>query len=332
MPDKQKKQIILLENPELAKKSYGFSEELPFLDFTKDKADEHWAIVDTENKIQARCSLWHKEKILLKDKTAGFIGHYDAINEESAIALLNHAFAQLRKYNCEVAVGPIDGNTWRRYRFIYERGEEPVFFLEPNNPEHYPRHFLLAGFQPLANYFSALNKNLALRDPKADTIENKFKEEGISLRPFSVQNSKADLGAIFQLSLQSFKSNYLYSPITEDEFMEKYQALLPMIKANFLLMAEDNDTLVGYVLALPNYNEGHKPETIILKTVARHSERKYAGLGRYLVDKVQKEAFENGYSRVIHALMIDQNVSGKISSCYALPIRKYTLYSRQLSS
>ncbi len=331
MFDRQTKQIILLKDPQLVKKSYGFSEKLPFLDFTKDKADEHWAIVDSANKIQARCSLWYKEKILLKDKVAGFIGHYDAIDEEAAIAVLNHAFVQLRQYNCALAVGPIDGNTWRRYRFICERGDEPVFFFEPDNPDNYPKHFLLAGFQPLASYFSALNNNLAVRDPKAASIEHKLKTEGIKLRPFSIENREADLDAIFKLSLQSFKSNFLYSPIAEEQFMEKYQALLPIIKENFLLMAEDNDTTVGFVLALPNYNEGHKPKSIILKTVARHPANKYAGLGRYLVDRIQKEAFENGYSRVIHALMIDQNVSGKISLRYASPIRKYTLYSRQLS-
>lgn len=332
MLHKQKKQITLLEDPQLAKQSYGFSDALPFLDFTKDKADEHWAIVNTENKIQARCSLWYKEKILLADKVAGFIGHYDAINEEAALVLLNHAFAQLEQYNCAVAIGPMDGNTWRRYRFISERGHDPVFFLEPSNPDYYPKHFLFAGFQPLAQYFSALNINLTLRDPKADAIENRFKTAGISLRPFSKQNSNADLNAIFQLSLQSFQSNFLYSPIAEDEFMEKYQTLLPVIKANFLLIAEDKGIPVGFVLALPNYNEGNKPETIILKTVARHPANKYAGLGRFLVDKVQKEAFENDYSRVIHALMIDRNVSGKISLRYASPIRKYTLYSRQLNS
>jgi L-amino acid N-acyltransferase YncA len=330
MPETRKGQFIFFEDPQLTE-AYGFSKELPFLDFSKDKAHGHLILTDSQNKVQARCSLWHKDNYWHEGKKTGFIGHYDSVDEESAVDLLNEAVARLIKYNCQLVVGPIDGNTWRRYRFISQRGDEPAFFLEPNNPDQYPQHFLLAQFQPLASYFSALNKNLTLRDPKANGIENKLKSDGVKLRPFSVENSQADLKAIFLLSLQSFQSNFLYSPIAEEEFMEKYQALLPAIKPNFLLMAEYDGTLVGYVLALPNYNEGNKPETIILKTVARHPGNKYAGLGRYLVDKVQKEALENGYSRVIHALMLDENVSGKISSHYAAPIRKYTLYARQLN-
>ncbi len=332
MVDQKGMQTILLEDPQTAEQLYGFSGGLLFRDFTKDRADEHWVIIDGDNRIHARCSLWYKEKILFEGKLAGFIGHYDAVDEEVAALLLNHAFAQLRLHNCALAIGPMDGNTWRRYRFITDRGKERVFFLEPDNPDEYVQHFLLSGFRPVAQYFSALNKDLAVRDPKADVLEGRFKAKGISLRPFSAQNSNPDLASMFQLSLQSFKSNFLYSPITEDEFMEKYQPLLRMIKANSLLIAEDNGKPVGFVLALPDYNEGPQPETMVLKTVARLPESKYAGLGRYLVDRVQKEAFINGYRRVIHALMLDQNVSGKISLRYASPVRKYTLYSRQLSS
>ena len=40
-----------------------------------------------------------------------------------------------------MAVGPMDGSTWRRYRFITERGAEPAFFLETYNPDVWPLNF-----------------------------------------------------------------------------------------------------------------------------------------------------------------------------------------------
>ena len=36
------------------------------------------------------------------------------------------------------AVGPLDGSTWRRYRLVTERGVEPPFFMEPDNPDDWP--------------------------------------------------------------------------------------------------------------------------------------------------------------------------------------------------
>jgi hypothetical protein len=39
-------------------------------------------------------------------------------------------------------------------------------------------------------------------------------------------------------------------------------------------------------------------------------------------------AREAGYTRAIHALMHDANRSGNISSRYARPIRRYTLYAQ----
>jgi hypothetical protein len=70
-------------------------------------------------------------------------------------------------------------------------------------------------------------------------------------------------------------------------------------------------------------------DTVILKTVAVLPGRACAGLGNLLVAKVQAIAAQLGYTRAIHALIHDGNPSRNLSSRYAVPIRRYTLFSKQ---
>lgn len=64
----------------------------------------------------------------------GLIGHYAVQDAESAYRLLDHACQQLSQQGCTMAIAPIDGNTWRRYRLLSERGSEPIFFWNRITP------------------------------------------------------------------------------------------------------------------------------------------------------------------------------------------------------
>ena len=55
---------------------------------------------------------------------------------------------------CTFAVGPMNRNTWGAYRLIVERGEEPLFFSEPDNPDDWPDHWLRADFETVGEYSS----------------------------------------------------------------------------------------------------------------------------------------------------------------------------------
>ena len=132
------------------------------------EADAHWAVYDDQNQILARCSLWWTRVPVYPAQRLGLVGHYAAHDNHAARLLLDHAVTQLALQQCTMAVGPMDGNTFRHYRFVTQRtiGDTlyPTFFLEPDNPDSWPSQFLAAGFQPLAHYFSAIG-SLPEQDP-----------------------------------------------------------------------------------------------------------------------------------------------------------------------
>lgn len=293
-------------------------------------ADEHLVWLDDDGAPRARASLWWKFAPPFEGHRLGAIGHYAASDPEAANALLQAAVARLREQGCTLAVGPMDGNTWRRYRWITERGSEPPFLMEPDNPDGYPAQWDAAGFRPLASYFSALNSDLSYEDAQVGRAGDRLHRAGVRLRSLDAGSFEEDLRRIYAVSVRSFVSNYLYTPLPEDAFLAQYTTIRERVRPELVLLAELDGEAVGYVFNVPDWLRGPATETVIVKTVAVVPGRQVAGLGTWLVARAQIVARELGYRRVIHALMHESNNSLNLSARYAKPFRRYTLYSRPL--
>jgi GNAT superfamily N-acetyltransferase len=227
----------------------------------------------------------------------------------------------------------MDGNTWRRYRFIVDRGTEPSFLLEPDNPDDWPRHWSLAGFSQGATYSSALNDDLSVEDPRTATSLTRLRAEGISIRTLDPILIESELRRIFALTTVAFRRNLLYTPIPDAEFLAQYRALLPYLRPELILLAERGDALVGFMFAIPDLlqvQRGVALDTVILKTIAVDPSVSGMGLGGVLMDLVQRAARQMGFRRAIHALFHEMNESRRISARYARTIRRYALFARPL--
>src|SRR5688572_20185918 len=98
----------------------------------------------------AGCSLWWNDVPSIPGERVGVIGHFNSKSPEGTARVLELATAKLREQNCSIAVGPMDGNTWRKYRFVTEAGTEPPFFLEITNPPEWADQWSAAGFEQIA--------------------------------------------------------------------------------------------------------------------------------------------------------------------------------------
>jgi GNAT superfamily N-acetyltransferase len=308
-------------------------ESIPQNDREAHAPDVHILAIADNSNLVARCSCWWNRTPTLPAERVGVIGHFAASEAAAGIGLLGAACDKLRSAGCTVAVGPMDGNTWRRYRFVTDRGAEPPFFLEPDNPDGWPAEWHEAGFAPLASYTSALNTDLTRDDPRIAAARARLADAGVTIRPLDINNPEPDLRRMFALSLESFSRNFLYTPLGEAEFLEQNRALLPLVQPELVLLAEAGGELAGFLFAIPDVlqaRRGGKIDTIIIKTVAVGEGRSRAGLGSVLVADAQATAQRLGFRRAIHALMHEQNVSQNISRRYARTIRRYQLFARRL--
>lgn len=284
--------------------------------------------------VVASASLWWRGLPPWPDATLGYIGHYTAADAPAGAALLEHACRELANAGATLAVGPIDGNTWRTYRLVVERGDEPPFFLEPRNPDDWPAHFTSAGFDVFARYTSAVAERGDHTATAAATARARAEAAGYQLRALDVDAAARDLDAFYDVSAAAFAGNLLYSPIPREAFLAQYTPLLPKIDPRMVILAERDGAVVGYVFAFPDFAELARTGAItsaILKTLAVHPDHAGHGLGGALTALCQATAFDLGFARVIHALMLESNVSQRISRHSGRTFRRYALFARRLA-
>jgi GNAT superfamily N-acetyltransferase len=302
-------------------------------DVVRHRADAHHVLADTNGQWTARCSLWWRNTPALAGHQVGLIGHYAANSGEAGEKLLQKACAELRANRCTLAVGPMDGSTWRRYRFVTQIGNAPSFFLEPENPPEWPRYFERTGFKPAANYYSSVSDVLDYEDPKAKVAEQRLSVLGVKLRPLEMDRWEDELREVYRITTACFQGGFLYQPLSEAEFLGDYRQIKPFVRPELVIFAMHRNRMVGFVFNIPDVLQARRGElidTVILKTLAIVPDRTYAGLGSYLTQQTNRVARKLGYRRVIHALMHEKNVSLNISARYANPFRRYVLLARPL--
>ena len=299
---------------------------------TIDNADQHFAILDAADQVQARCSIWWRNTPGVDGLRGGAVGHYAANSPEYSAPLLRHACRQLRSHGCDIAIGPLDGCTWRRYRFITERGAAQRFFLEPDNDDEWPQHFQASGFAELARYVSEINPDIRDRQPELGDARRKLQDLGVRIAAIDRCDPTADLPGIHAVVCAGFRDSFLYTPLDFSSYRKLYEPLLTKIDPRLLLVAKHNDRVVGFIFGPPDWLQPSPIDTIVIKTVAILPEPQYRGLGRLLIVELLRNAASLGYRRAISALMHSANRSRQISSDCAGPMRRYAIYGRRLSS
>ena len=309
--------------------SYNLSPEM----VASQGADEHLMVVEGDVGIKARCSLWWTSTPAIADECLGLIGHYAADSQPAANALIAGACRCLALKGCSQAIGPMDGNTWRPYRLITQRGREPNFFLETDNPDTWPMHFRANGFRPLRKYYAYLATDLNCSQPKIPLLHKSLIQKGIEFRRINLARFEDELQRLYSLCLLSFSENFLFTPICQQEFMDMYLPLKSSIRPELVIIAEYQDVPIGLVFGIPNYlqaEQGQTIDTFILKLLAIHPAHRSIGLGSVLFARCHWAAHDLGYTRAIHTYMIEDNLSRKISAHYGHPIREYNLFKKEL--
>jgi GNAT superfamily N-acetyltransferase len=268
---------------------------------------------------------WQNERI-------GLIGHYAACDGEAGRKILDCACERLRAAGCTLAVGPMDGSTWRRYRLVTWRGTDPLFFLEPDNPDDWAAHFEAAGFAARAHYFSAKCDDLSAY-PCDDALAERSSRAGYRARHIDMRCLDSEIALLWRLATDAFADNFLYSPITQAEFKRIYDPVLPAIDPNLVNIVERCGRPVAFVLAVPDLLEatrGVAIDAVIVKAMGVLRSERVRGLGHWMLDATVSRARDLGYRRGIHALMHETNPSRRLGRGHTRDIRRYTLFARHL--
>ncbi len=202
-----------------------------------------------------------QSRIKWNGKKIGIIGYYECEdNLETARKLVDAAAGWLAGEGTQVIIGPMDGSTWHRYRFKIDTPRNhtsPSYFLNNYHKSWYPEQFVALGFEAVSKYYSTL---LPL-DPSASAKSC----EGILIRAFRASALDEDLHLIYRISMEGFRDNMLFSPISWDEFLNIYKPIVPVVDPRLVVFAEDSGKTIGFCFAIPDQMERSR---IVVKSAA----------------------------------------------------------------
>lgn len=289
-------------------------------------ADEGLDVV-VDDAVVARCSLWYTGTPLHHGRRVGFIGELEARDEAAASILLERAARRLRAAGCELAAGPVDGDTWHRYRLVtWSDGTEP-FVLEPFSPPDAVASWRAAGFAPLETYASLRDDALGDRDPQVPALVARLRSAGVTVRALDLDRFDDELAQIHLLALRGFRDAPLYAPLPFEAFTALYRPLVPLLERRLCPVAELDGRIVAALFAL---RDPRAPATVVLKTVVRDPDRRLAGIGFVLTDAARAAAHQLGATRAISALQHDGSVSRALAG-RAVVFRRYAVFAKELS-
>lgn len=294
--------------------------------------DAHF-ILHTDGFVHARCSVWTESLPPHDGARPGAVGHFECVDAPAGEALLGAACGHLLGRGVRLAIGPINGNTWMKYRLVTGGGKRPPFLLEPFHPAFYVEAWRRAGFEPLTEFHSGLFPPQVDDDPRLDRVRSRLDALGIRIRNLDVSRFDDDLRAIHAVSTVSFSANLLYSPISADTILALYQPLKPRLQPEFVWIAEHEDRCVGFCFAIPDLAQaqrGQPVDTLVVKSLATLPERAYAGLGLLLTQRAHQAAAAAGFHAVIHALMHPGSRIKHFGKAEMEVFRTYTLFQRRL--
>lgn len=299
-----------------------------------------------ENEKSIRVNIKENEEILgsatcfwkntpkLDGKNIGTIGEFKVKTEKVGIKIINKCEEILKSKDVKIIVAPMNENTWKKYRTLKFSNGDALFALENVNPIEHNDFFIKSGFKELYTYSSTkgLIKD-AYTSKSLDIMEEKIKNEDIKIRKFDKTNYIKDLKKIYNISIESFKRNPLYTDVKEEDFIKQYEQYIQLIDEDLILIAEKNNEEIGFVFCIPDFNElknAGKISTVIVKTIAVIPKYERLAIGNVCLRKISQIARNKKYEKWIFAFMYSNNTSQKMAKRNKTEIiREYALYGKE---
>jgi GNAT superfamily N-acetyltransferase len=252
----------------------------------------------------------------------GMLGFFEALDDPEAVSsLFAEGISWLHKAGAGRVIGPMDGDTWHRYRLNVGPWDDPPFLLEPVNPPYYQRLWEGNGFRVLSRYFSK-------RVPAAAVVEHleaRSREAlaaGYRLRPIDLDRFEDELAVLYRLSRESFRNAFLYTDVPEEEFLALYRSARPLLDPDLVLLAQAPDGRdVGFLFAYPD-----RGGVVDFKTMGVLPGHRRAGVAAALFHRGHRAAVEKGFAQANHCLIREGNPSALLDGGAGRVMRWYCLY------
>lgn len=193
----------------------------------------------------------HKEK-------AGFWGLFECIdNQEAANALFKTVSDFLRSHKMEIMRGPMNMCVNDDIGLLIKGYEYPPVIMMPYNPPYYKKLVARYGFSKKMDLWAYYGEDKTGVIP--ERIERSLriaqKRYNYKVRPIDLKRFDEELEKVHYIYTSAWEENWGAIPMTDKEFRHLAKDLKLILEPEFCLIAEVEDEVAGFSLALPDFNQ-----------------------------------------------------------------------------
>jgi hypothetical protein len=192
-----------------------------------------------------------------ENQNIGLFGYFECIDDFAvAEALFAAACDWLKQQGMAIARGPIDLSTHNNCLMLIDGFDSPPMVMMPYNPAYYPQFMEQDGWHKAKDaYAYDLSLDTALSEEFAKSYRIACKS-GVTFRPLRLKGEgfEQDCIALYNLFTKAFAGNWSSTPRTQEEFLEEAKDLQSLVDPEIFPIAEYEGEMIGFWMALPNYN------------------------------------------------------------------------------
>ena len=220
-------------------------------------------IAKSDSVIVGRIAAIHnKNHVAFTKDNSGFFGFFDAIdNYNIAKALLDKAVEWVHAKGLTGILGPVNFSTNDPCGLLIDGFNLPPQVMMTYNKSYYQSFIEMYGFEKRMDLFSYWFNSDTI--PKrvltlAKSIEQRLNRNGITIRTVNLKNFKEEVKSIKRIYNEAWDKNWGFVPFTDEEFDYVAKDMKLILDKDFVHIAEKNNEVIGFSLALPNINEIQK--------------------------------------------------------------------------
>ncbi|NLY88727.1 MAG: N-acetyltransferase [Firmicutes bacterium] len=194
-----------------------------------------------------------------KKKNEGYISLFESVNnKEVAFALFQAAAGWLKKKGLSVMVGPVSPTNGDDSRGVLIKGfDGPPVLMNSYNPPYYQEFFNEFGFEKQMDLFAYHLKAEEMDVARyGRVVAYAMKRYNFRIDRFDRKNvlrEAKDIKKILDLAMPETWEHL--TPPSLEEIFQEMQALIRFMDEDLVYIARSGDEPIGFVVALPDYNQ-----------------------------------------------------------------------------
>ncbi len=192
----------------------------------------------------------------------GFFGFFDCINDkEVAQALFTTAENWLKEKKLSKVIGPANPSTNETVGLLVDGFDKPPVAMMTYNKPYYADLIEQNGFAKLIDLFAYDLRTNTVSDRAVklqEAIQKRLETKGVTIRKINIKDFKREVAQVREIYNSAWDKNLGFVPMTENEFNYLAKDLKLILDADFCLVAEHNNKMVGFALAIPDVNQVQK--------------------------------------------------------------------------